>query len=355
MTHRILIAASGTGGHLMPALLIAKEFIAEDPSATVEFIGSGRPLEEKIIDKNGFKRHVLSLAGVKNLGMAGAFKFLLSILSGFIGTWKLFSSFKPDAVIGVGGYVSVMPALVAKLRGIPVWVHEAEIHPGLANWFLSLFANVVSTAFSTAKMPIWAKTKYTGHPVRTEVTKVDRETVRDQAPQHLLVLGGSQGAKALDRTVPKFGELLSSQKILVRHQCRPENVDEVKSAYNASGITAEVLSFIDDMAGAYDWADIIVSRAGANSVLEISIVNRPAIFVPYPYQQGNHQTENAQTLAVQGKAKIVEEGAGFEERFGKALSDLLKRDNFIAMKQASNEGRAVDAASRIVQGVKELI
>lgn len=353
---RVLVAASGTGGHLIPALHIIRAIKELRPEAVVECIGAGKPLEEKIIVGNGLTRHIIKSVAIKQRGVFGILKFISLLPVSIFQCVLLFRRFKPDVVVGVGGYVSVLPVVLARLMGIPTWAHEAELHPGLANRVLGYFAAKMSTAFAETKIRGRATLVYTGHPVRPELKGVDRTTIRDGAPRRLLILGGSQGARGLDQAIADFGGLLHERGIEVVHQCRPENSELVVNAYRAAKVQASVVSFIEDMAGAYDWSDVIISRAGASSVAEISCVNRPAIFVPYPFQQGTHQTDNARALATQNKAMIVEES---QPEFGKRLCDALRSiladETFRAMKNAPCEPRGLEAADAIARGIVGLV
>ncbi len=349
---RVLVAASSTGGHLIPALHIIRAIKARQPEAVVECIGAGRPLEEKILVASGFTRHIIKSAGVKRRGLFGLMQFAVLLPVALLQCIVLFRRFKPDVVVGVGGYVSVLPLVVARLMGIPTWAHEAELHPGLANRVLGYFAKTISLAFAETTIRGGAKLIFTGHPVRPELRSVDRTSIRAGAPKRLLILGGSQGARGLDQSIADFGEMLCERRIEVVHQCRPENSELVVNAYRAAKVQASVVSFIDDMAGAYDWSDVIISRAGASSVAEIACVNRPCIFVPYPFQQGTHQTDNARALANHNKAFIVEETQPeFGRRLREALELILSKETFQAMKNAPSEPRGLEAAATIAQGI----
>lgn len=353
---RIIVAASGTGGHLIPAMHIVTALKKVDPNCAIEFIGAGRPLEEKLIVDKGYTRHTIASAGVKRRKLVGVFQFLARLPKGISQISSLYRSFNPDIVVGVGGYVSVLPIIVARLKGVPTWIHEAERQPGLANRVLGYFADRMSTAFEDTKVGGRVTIVHTGHPVREELAKVDSVTVRPDAPKHLLVLGGSQGARGLDESVPHLASLLSERKIEVVHQCRPDAMELVVNSYRAAGIAAHVVSFIDDMAGAYDWSDVIISRAGASSVAEISCVNRPAIFVPYPFQQGTHQTDNARVLVDHKKGILVEETApDFAGRLKEALARLLDPNVFKDMKDAPGPNRSTNAASAIAEGILGLV
>ncbi len=353
---RFLIAASGTGGHLIPAVHIADAIKSAHPHCEIEFIGAGRPLEETLIVARGFKRHIVAASGIKRRGVLGVLSFIAKLPVATSQLLRLYRSFSPSVVIGVGGYVSVLPVVVARLKGIPTWTHEAELHPGLANRVLARVADCMSVAFDETRIRGRARLQVTGHPVRQELRAIDRVLVREGAPKHLLILGGSQGARGLDSAVTEIAPMLAERGISVVHQARPEEAETVAAAYRAAKVSAHVVSFIDDMPGAYEWADIIVSRAGASSVAEIGCVNRPAIFVPYPYQQGTHQTDNAKSLVFRQKALLVEEKQqDFGRRLKEAVTELLIPANFKRMKEAPFEPRGLDAGARIAKGILELV
>lgn len=352
---RLLVAASGTGGHIIPALHIVRAVRLIEPLSAIEFIGSGRPLEEKLIIGNGYPRHVVRLSGVKNRGLKGILQFAFRLPVAAVQLLSLFRRFRPDVVVGVGGYASVLPVVLARLLGIPTWIHEAELHPGLANKVLAYFADRISVVFGNTLIKGRAQVVVTGHPVRQELVRVDSTSVRDDAPSRLLILGGSQGARGLDEAVSTIAPVVRERGVEVVHQCRGDQMDLVVNSYRAEGVKASVVPFIDDMAGAYEWADVIVSRAGASSVAEIGCVNRPALFVPYPYQTGTHQSDNAQVLVAQGKALVVEETQpNFPVRLKAALEHLLSRSEYLAMKARPHESKGLQAASRIARGIVEL-
>jgi UDP-N-acetylglucosamine--N-acetylmuramyl-(pentapeptide) pyrophosphoryl-undecaprenol N-acetylglucosamine transferase len=353
MSGRILIAASGTGGHLFPALYLAREIQRRDPAVQIWFVGSGRPLEAKIIDAAGFHREVLDVVGVNRRGLRGLVEFLGKLPRALRQAWKILAAFKPDAVVGVGGYVSVLPVFLAWGRGIPTWIHEAELAPGLANRFLAFFATKASVAFKNAKMPRQSRVVFTGHPLRDEILKVPSSLPETTAITNVLVIGGSQGAESLDRALPALGEILKSAQLTVLHQCRAANVEKVSRAYQEQGVSASVAPFIEDMAAAYMWAHLVVSRSGAGTLMELCVVNRPAILVPLP-SKGIQQLSNARVLENQGKALVVEEGADFVPRLGQALAYLIKPQNFFAMQAKPCEQRVTDAVERIAAGVLAL-
>ena len=352
---RVLIAASGTGGHLFPAVFIARAFERNTSNVVIEFVGSGRPLEEKIIGGAGYKINVISMVGVKRRGILGLLQAILLTPKALLETIRLFRGFKPDVVIGVGGYVAFMPITWARLTGVKTWIHEAELKPGMANKVMSMYAHKVSVAFKEATLASRRNAVFTGQPVREELSKVPKTIPPNEKPRKILVVGGSQGANALDKTLPRLGALLRDNSAEILHQCRPENVDTVSTAYKASGINAQVVSFIDDMAGAYSNCHIVISRSGAGAVMELGVVNRPGILVPYPFAQGDHQTANALTLVNAGKALLVKEGDDFPAKLEAALRNLFGTDFYRVMQSRPFEGRIGDAADRIAIGCVNLI
>lgn len=351
---RVLVAASGTGGHLHPAVQIAKALQARNPDMRIEFVGAGRPLEEKFIDTAGFRRHVITISGLKKLGLGGLLQFVAALPRAVIGNWKLLSEFRPHVVVGVGGYVSFLPVTLAALRGIPTWIHEAELRPGMANFVLCWYARKVSIAFAEAKLPRMKNVVYTGHPVRQELKALQGRNVTEDAPRRLLIMGGSQGALAIDSTCRELAPYFTEKSIEVYHQSRPENVSLVADAYRAAQTRHRVVAFIEDMAAAYSWADVAITRAGAGTVMEIEAVNLPAIFVPYPHAQGNHQAANAKTLVDRGKAVLVEEGPEFMERLRSAIERIFEKKFYREIFAKPCQARSLSAADQIAQGCLDL-
>jgi len=351
----VLIAASGTGGHLFPALQIAHGFRKQFPEARIEFVGSGRPLEAALIDPTGFKRHELPAIGLKRRGVHGMIEFIVSLPSVVARAWRLHSSLKPDIVVGVGGYASFFPVLLAALRGTPTWIHEAELRPGLTNYILSIFVRRVSLAFVEARLPFWARSVYTGHPVRSEVLAVGREPHNSEQPRRILITGGSQGAATIDLACAEIAGFMAQHGMEVLHQCRVDNIQKVTTQYQVAGVQAEVLPFIADMAQAYRWCDLIICRSGAGTVMEVGVVNRPAIFVPLATAAGNEQEANANTLAVLGKALVVRDDSALGQKLKEAMTQIMDQGSYKVMLQAPNPGRSLAAIERIVQGCSELI
>ena len=352
----MLIAASGSGGHLFPALAVAQALTQhlKGNSLRIEFVGSGRPLEAKLLDGAGYKRHQVKIQGVVGRGVGGFFSLVLEYPRALLQVWKLVSTFRPQLVIGVGGYASFLPVTVARLWLIPTWIHEAEGKPGLANTILSTYSSKVSVGFERTSI-WWRKVELTGHPVRGEISTVPERKASSGAPRTILILGGSQGAQALDDGALTLCDVFRERGLRIVHQTRPENVERVRAEYAKARVNVEVISFIDDMVGAYTAADIIVSRSGAASVTEISIINRPAIFVPLPSSQGGHQVINARSLVEKGKALLVLQGDGFEARLKEAVEKLLNAEFYLSMLGRVAQRRGSAAAAEIAGGCAKLL
>ncbi|MCB0339599.1 MAG: glycosyltransferase, partial [Bdellovibrionales bacterium] len=243
-----IIAASGTGGHIFPGLFIAQALLDEakekGAEVVVEFIGSGRPLEAKLIDSRGYRRHSIAMHGVVGRGLRGTLQAIVNFPIACAKIWKLYSKHRPRVVIGVGGYSSVAPIFVAWLRRIPTWIHEAEARPGLANAVLSIIASKISLSWSECRM--WSRrTVITGHPVRQELRKVT--PVAKERPENLLILGGSQGARSLDLAALNLAQYFKESGLKVWHQCREENLSMLESHYSEVHLSFRVNTFVDDM------------------------------------------------------------------------------------------------------------
>ena len=352
-TPSILIAASGSGGHLMPAKLIAEALLEE--GAAVSFVGSGKPLEEEIIGPLRVPRYEIPMDGVNNRGIFGGVKFFLSLPVGILKTRAVLRDSRADAIVGVGGYASVLPVLLGSWQGLPSWIHEAELSPGNANRLLARFADVISLAFEEAGGFPQSKTRFTGHPLRKDVAALAKRDLRSKVPRNVLVLGGSQGSRALDEGIFSLAAFFKERGIHLWHQCRPEAQSKLEDRYREAQVEATVMPFIQELGEAYSWSDIVVCRAGAGTVMEIGVVNRPAIFVPYPHAQGNHQQKNAETLTRSEKAVIVSEGERFSERLEGAITQLLDPGNYLECVQRVGPVRPLQAASEIASGILRLI
>ena len=317
----ILVMAGGTGGHVYPALAVARALQRE--SQEVVWLGTQRGLESRVVPEAGIDIEWISVKGLRRKGV------LALMIAPIQMTWALLQALavilrrRPAAVLGMGGFVSGPGGVAAWLMRRPLVIHEQNAAAGLTNRLLARLARVVLQAFP-GSFNSSADVETVGNPVREDIAAVPEPDARypgREGPLRLLVLGGSQGALALNRTVPAALSLLPEEiRPVVRHQCGERTIETARNAYDSSGIDVELTPFIDDMALAYAWADLVVCRAGALTVAELFAVGLPALFVPYPSAVDDHQTANARPMVEADAAAIIQES----ELSDQSLSELLR-------------------------------
>ena len=232
---KVLIAASGTGGHLFPAVYIAEELKKLNPEMEIEFCGAGRPLEEKIVGSRGYGLHVIPIVGVARRGLKGLLQFAFQLPVAFFKTLKLLLAFRPDLVIGVGGYVTVLPVVLARILGKKTLIHEAEVQPGMANQFLSKWADCATVASGETKFKSKIKVVHTGQPINPQLFNMPKANPQTK---NLLILGGSQGARGIDQALIESAAALAEHSVRVFHQCRKESLEKLEVAYKNAGVEA---------------------------------------------------------------------------------------------------------------------
>ncbi|MEZ4754474.1 MAG: UDP-N-acetylglucosamine--N-acetylmuramyl-(pentapeptide) pyrophosphoryl-undecaprenol N-acetylglucosamine transferase [Bdellovibrionota bacterium] len=348
---RILIAASGTGGHLFPALFIAEAIKKIASDVEILFIGTGRPLEESIIGSAGYQRYVIKGVQVKNKGLFGKFLFIITLPFLILYSLLLFIRLKPDVLVGVGGYGSVIPVLTAWLLRKPIWLHEAEKTPGMANKFLARFASKISVANLENKF-FDNKCVFTGYPVREGLIELRDTKVFNEPLRNILIVGGSLGAEASDQSLIENLAFLKESNFEIFHQSSESFKTKLKQAYAEAGLNAKVVRFIDDMTEAYSWADIVISRSGAGAVNELAVVNIPCILVPLPI--GKEQFDNAQILKEHKKAIVVEQGSDFTQALKRALIEISNPKVHTLIRNTEYQPQSLDAAKVIAEGVLNL-
>ena len=304
----ILVMAGGTGGHVYPALAVAQAL--EERAQDVVWLGTHRGLESRVVPAAGIDIEWISVKGLRRKGVAAL------LVAPFQIAWALMQSLsvilrrRPVAVLGMGGFVSGPGGFAAWLTRRPLVIHEQNAAAGLTNRLLARLARVVLQAFPGSFNPSVNATTV-GNPVREDIAAVrppSERYVGRQGSLRLLILGGSQGALALNTTVPEaLSKLPATDRPLVRHQCGNLTLDTTRSAYAQHNVEADVAPFIEDMAAAYAWADLVVCRAGALTVAELCAVGLPALFVPYPGAVDDHQTANARPMADAGAAIIIDQ------------------------------------------------
>jgi len=318
----ILIMAGGTGGHVFPALAVANALRARGQD--VVWLGTRAGIEARVVPAAGIDIEWVGVAGLRRKGGLAWLRAPFTLARAIAQAVGILRRRRPAAVLGMGGFASGPGGFAAWLTRRPLVIHEQNAAAGLTNRLLARLARVVLQAFpGSFSARVDAET--VGNPVRPAIAAVEppaERYARREGPLRLLVLGGSQGALALNRTVPAALALLpAAERPTVRHQCGEKTADTAREAYDGAGVEVSLETFIDDMAEAYAWADLVVCRAGALTVAEICAAGLPAVFVPYPGAVDDHQTANATPLARAGAAEIVQE-SGLDDR---SLADVLSR------------------------------
>jgi UDP-N-acetylglucosamine--N-acetylmuramyl-(pentapeptide) pyrophosphoryl-undecaprenol N-acetylglucosamine transferase len=319
---RVLIAGGGTGGHLFPGIAIADAFGEVKPSAEVMFIGSGRPLEISVLSQTGYRFDTIVIEGLKGRGrwsqLLAAFKIPGAVWASMRKLWE----FKPHLVVGVGGYSAGPVVAAAWVLRIPRVLHEQNLLPGITNRILVRLANRIYVSFDeTRERLATRKARLTGNPVRRALLTGKTDAAASREGLQLLVMGGSQGAHALNMAlIDAIAALPEKTPLRVRHQTGTKDLGVVQAAYARHGIQAEVRPFFEDMAECYRWSDLAICRAGATTVAELTAVGLPAIFVPYPFAADDHQRLNAQAVVAAGGGEMIIE----KDLDGKVLAERLK-------------------------------
>jgi UDP-N-acetylglucosamine--N-acetylmuramyl-(pentapeptide) pyrophosphoryl-undecaprenol N-acetylglucosamine transferase len=321
MSPRVLIAAGGTGGHVFPALAVAQEL--KQMGWHAEWVGTDRGLEARVIPAAGIALHILRFGGVRGKGIGALLTLPIRLASALMDSLKILSRANPEVVVAFGGYVTFPIGIAARLRSIPLCVHEQNAVMGTANRWLAKIARAVMVSFpGTAFAPKAAS--LVGNPVRQSIAAIDPPGQRYSArsgPLQILVVGGSLGASALNRQLPDAlaQATRSGKDIVVRHQTGPNDLGDVIARYASLGVTAQCTAFIDNMEAAYASADLVICRAGASTVTEIAAAGVAAIFVPLPSAIDDHQSANARYLSDADAAWLVPQSPTLSQQ----LADIV--------------------------------
>jgi UDP-N-acetylglucosamine--N-acetylmuramyl-(pentapeptide) pyrophosphoryl-undecaprenol N-acetylglucosamine transferase len=323
METRVMIASGGTGGHVFPALAVANEL--RERGVEVTWLGTKKGMENRVVPEADIELDRISALGFRGKGVIAKLAALKGFGIGCIQALKIIRHRKPQVVLGMGGFVTAPAGFMARVMGIPVVIHEQNRVIGTANKLLSKIAIKIMEAFPDT-FPAQDKVVLTGNPLRSEIINL-AETLPGPRQQshvvHLLIVGGSQGARALNQIVPQAIAVSTAPELEIIHQCGEQWVDETSQQYKQLGIDAQVNAFINDMATSYQWADLVICRAGAMTVSELAAVGLPSILVPYPFAIDDHQTSNAHYLADAGAAILIQEDQLTAEQLGQHLAQLL--------------------------------
>lgn len=323
----LMIAGGGTGGHIYPAIAIAREYVARDASSKVVFVGTQRGLEKTIVPKAGFPLEFIDVAGLKGMRGFNLVRNVARLPLGFIQAWQHVGRHRPNVVLGVGGYSSGPVLVAAALRGIPTIIHEANAFPGLANRVLARWTTAVAAAFAEALPRMKRKDGVvTGNPIRQEFFELGAAPKPRHDRLRLLVFGGSQGSRVLNEAVA--GALLflarMKDKLEIVHQTGPNDLQKVQDAYRQSAFDgARVVPYLDPIADEIAASDLVVSRAGAMTIGELAAIGRAAILVPFEKATNNHQELNARVVEKAGGAVVITEPELSPERLAGVISEIL--------------------------------
>jgi UDP-N-acetylglucosamine--N-acetylmuramyl-(pentapeptide) pyrophosphoryl-undecaprenol N-acetylglucosamine transferase len=345
---RVIFAGGGTGGHLFPGLAVAREFQRRDRRVEILFIGTEQGIEFRVLPKEGFKLETLSVKGIKGRGLRGVLDALYGVPASLLRSLRIIRQFRPDCIVGLGGYASGPLLLAGKLKNIRCAIMEQNLRPGFTNQLLARWVDRVFTAYAeSARYFSGARLIESGNPVRwRELPKITRSEKFS-----LLIFGGSAGARHINFAVIDALQQLTdlSAELFITHQTGQADCPAIREAYAVLPFEAVVTPFIDKMDEAYARADLVLCRAGATTVAEITAFGKAAILVPYPYAIYDHQRANAQALQERGAAEMILDqeltGARLAQRLRAYFSD---RGCLERMATAARAMGRPDAAARIV-------
>lgn len=350
---KLLIMAGGTGGHVFPGLALA-EALADHQVETV-WLGTQNGMEQKWVTAAKLPFYSIAIQGLRGNGLIGWLKAPLNVLKAWRQARQILKQEAPDCVLGMGGFVCGPGGLAALSLGIPLVLHEQNAIAGLTNKLLAPFAKKVLCAFPQSQF-FRAQIEVVGNPVRAGLEAIPTVSQGDHSrPVHLLVLGGSRGALALNEIVPKALALLpESGRPQVIHQTGEKTLAVAQAVYQQAGVSAQVVPFIDDMIAAYAQADLVIARAGALTVSELMAAARPALLVPYPHAVDDHQTANAQALVKVGGGEIIAQSVLTPEGLTEKLQSWLVLSQCEAASQSIRQQAPQKATETIVEILKHL-
>ena len=353
---RVVIAGGGTGGHLYPGIAVARALVARAPGTVVTFAGTAHGIEARVLPREGFALDLIRSAGLKGKSLAAIARGVSLVPVSALDAWQVLTHRQPDVVVGVGGFSSGPVVGLAALRRIPTLVLEQNAVPGLANRTLARFVDAAALTYDEARPWFGDRAFVSGNPVRAGFMAIDAEAPRRAGPPRLLVFGGSQGAHAINVAMVDAAPLLKGAgAIAITHQTGERDLDEVRQGYARAGIEARVEPFLHEMDREMADADLVVARAGATTIAELTVAGRPAVLVPLPTATDDHQQKNAEALARLGAAEVMPQpsltGAALAERIVALLGDPARLQ---AMRRAARASAHPDAADVIAVRVLAL-
>lgn len=355
---RLLIAGGGTGGHLFPGIAVAEEFLARDRENEVLFVGTERGIEARVLPRLGYRLELISAAGIRGKSGVSQLKGVAMMVYGYAQARKILKAFRPDRVLGVGGYASGPAVLAARGMQIRRFIHEQNAIPGVTNKFLAHFVDGIFISLEESA-PFFPKgtTLLTGNPVRKEILA---EVLAGESKEtegrdfRLLVFGGSAGAHSINQSLIAALPFLAPlrERLVITHQTGENDCAAVREGYQREGFRAEVVTFIDNMAAAYRQADLVVCRAGATTVAEVTATGKACIFIPYPHAVDDHQRRNAEALLKKEAGFMLLERELTGESLARLIAELAGDPERLAAAGRNARGLArLDAARVIVDEI----
>ena len=339
----LMLMAGGTGGHIFPALAVAD--VLREQGHAVSWLGANGAMETRLVPARGIAIDTLSISALRGKGLLALLLAPLRLCRAVAQAIAVLRRRRPEAVLAFGGFAAAPGGIAAALLGVPLLVHEQNQAPGMTNRLLARFARRVLCGFPGA----FSRGEWVGNPVRPQIAAIPPPAERlagRQGAVRVLVLGGSQGARALNEAVPKA--LRDLPMLEVRHQCGAAMVDATRAAYAQAGRVAQVEPFIEDMAAAYDWADVVIARAGASTLAEVCAAGIACVLVPFPGAVDDHQAANAEVLAAAGAALWLRQSPDWEAELARMLALLLPdRRTLLRMAEAARGLAHPDAAARV--------
>ena len=359
---RVVVAGGGTGGHLYPGIAVARELLRREPGAEISFAGTARGIESRVIPREGFALDVLRSVGLRGASPMAYARGLALIPLGLLDAWQILSRRRPDVVIGVGGYSSGPVVLAAVLRRIPTLLLEQNAVPGLTNRTLARFVDAAAVTFAETVTYFGRRGFVTGNPVRAEFLESSVEadgdgSGADQGAPRVLIFGGSQGAHAINVAMVEAAPKLAAHRggLAITHQTGDRDLEFVRDGYRRTGLEARVEPFLFTMDREIKRADVIVCRAGATTLAELTAAGKPAVLIPLPTAADDHQRKNAEVLARAGAAELLEQrslsGDALAGRILLLANDPARRE---AMGRAAKALARPDAARAIADKVLAL-
>ncbi len=345
---RVVIMAGGTGGHVFPALSVAAEL--QKQNAEINWLGTARGIEADLVPKAGIPLHCLTIEGVRGKGALSILKAPWLLLKAITQAVRLLRVLDPQVVLGLGGFASGPGGIAAWLLRVPLVIHEQNAIAGTTNKLLSRFACHRLTAFPNSLL----RSEHVGNPVRKEISDIAlpeaRINTEAAAPLKVLVLGGSLGALALNEAMPKvLGKISLYKRPQIKHQTGVRHLEVTRANYAKVGVAAEVLSFVEKMDEAYAWADIVICRAGALTISELTAAGCASVLVPYPYAIDDHQTENAKWLVSNGAAILLPQSEMTPEKLLEILNSMIAdRSRLVTMAVNAKELALPNAAEAVM-------